>query len=59
MTQNPTTIYIILVADVVFSLAMQVNDYIAKGYKPQGGIADIRDDCCGNKYYQAMIKEIK
>jgi hypothetical protein len=56
MTQNPTTIYIILVADVVFSLAMQVNDHTSKGWKPQGGIAVVKDGC-ETRYYQAMIKE--
>ena len=58
MTHNDTTMYIVLIADAVFSLAMQVNDHTAKGWKPQGGIAVVHDGY-KSKYYQAVIKESK
>ena len=51
-------IYIVVEADMLFQLSMQVNDHIAKGYKPQGGIAVVSDGC-RRKYYQAMTKGLK
>jgi hypothetical protein len=56
MTPKVTTMYIVLVEKVLVSLAMQVNDHTAKGWKPQGGIAVVKDGC-ETRYYQAMIKE--
>lgn len=56
MTPKVTTMYIVLVENVLVSLAMQVNDHTAKGWKPQGGIAVVNDGC-ETRYYQAMIKE--
>ena len=43
--------YIILEAASPQQLTMLVNQFIASGWKPQGGVSD------GSLYCQAMIKE--
>ena len=51
-------IYIVLEADMLVNLSIQVNDHIEDGYKPQGGIAVVSDGC-KRRYYQAMTKGFK
>ena len=56
--QKITPIYIVLEADLLVELNMKVNDYLNKGYVPQGGICACYSphSCSSRKYYQAMTK---
>lgn len=47
--------YLILEDDGMYGLQRKVNEYIEKGYKPQGGIF-VRDIGMSAYYLQGMIK---
>lgn len=51
--------YEIAAADNLDALSKEVNEYIGKGWVPQGGICNQSDDLetGSNRYLQAMIKE--
>lgn len=57
--QQPTCQYLIAQEDMVVSLAIKVNDLIAKGFKPIGGVAIGKNFCGKIQYCQAMIREVK
>jgi len=48
--------YIVVAEFDTVTLTTTVNNYINKGYKPQGGVM-ITTDPVGNVFFQAMIKE--
>ena len=59
--QKITPIYIVVEADLLIELSVKVNDYLNKGYVPQGGICvcNSSQSCISRKYYQAMTKGLK
>jgi hypothetical protein len=57
--RQPSCQYIIAQEEMIVTLAMKVNELIAEGFKPIGGVA-IGKNYFSNKtiYCQAMIREV-